>query len=254
MSYMLSAQSTSEVFPPATMFQQFLRPSRLVLRSKRFSFSLRKHRLRGSALPLKFAYAERRLPSTVVASLGRYQASRILSADRIVQKLDARMLREHASTALNSSITMNLMFSSSVFDTSTAFKVRSSLHEHWSFETSLFDYMKTVHYRTASTTAEPCLAWTLRRGLIPVSVRVVLAKKRDVDAEQFMKKFQSKASKMGVEMELPAGDHLVQHSLITAFDLDASHFLAFTLNLEQKNLLQKQRLSQTFLHEGSFLL
>ncbi len=60
----------------------------------------------------------------------------------------------------------------------------------------------------------------------------------ELDAVQFMKMFQFNAGKMGIEMELLAGNHTVHPSLITALSLGASHSLAFTLNLEQCNILQ----------------
>ncbi|PBK65371.1 hypothetical protein ARMSODRAFT_442595 [Armillaria solidipes] len=68
----------------------------------------------------------------------------------------------------------------------------------------------------------------------------------ELGAEQFMKMFQFKAGKMGVEMELLAGDHTVHPSLITALGLGASRSLAFTLNQEQYNVVRRKDCGKLF--------
>ncbi len=47
----------------------------------------------GYAPSLEIASAEARLPSTVVASVERYQASRILTIDRVPQRFDVQILQ-----------------------------------------------------------------------------------------------------------------------------------------------------------------
>lgn len=87
---------------------------------------------RGSALSLKFTYAKGRLPSTIVASLGRYHASRILSIDHVPQKFDVKTPQELAPNGVESfhydesDAQLEIRF----FDTSKAFKAGFLLHDH----------------------------------------------------------------------------------------------------------------------------
>ncbi|KAK0185351.1 hypothetical protein F5146DRAFT_1125303 [Armillaria mellea] len=215
---------------------------------------------RSSALSLKISYAEGRLPSTIVASLGRYHASRILSIDHVPQKFDIQTLQEQAPDGVESfhynesDAQLEIRF----FDTSTAFKVRSVLHEHWSFKKSLFDYVHDEEncslpdrYPTEEINSRESLQRSTDRfdDVSPTLVSASFVPKREIlylgfatelGAKQFMKMFQFEANTMGVEMELLSGDHTVYPSLITALDLGASRSLAFTLLQEQYNVLREK--------------
>ncbi|KAK0218516.1 hypothetical protein EDD85DRAFT_797653 [Armillaria nabsnona] len=242
---------------------------------------------RGSALSLKFTYAKGRLPSTIVASLGRYHASRILSIDHVPQKFDVQTPQELAPNGVESfhynesDAQLEIHF----FDTSKAFKA-GQIHSSGTLELQKVtvrlrsrrrnfpDWYQTeeidsrgplkrsieIRCITSSTTAEACLAWTNRFDEVsPASVYASFVPKREIiylgfatelGAGQLMKMFQFNAGKIDVEMELLAGDHTVHSSLIMALSLCASHSLAFTLNQEQYNVLRRKDCRKLFSRKG----
>ncbi|KAG7439365.1 uncharacterized protein BT62DRAFT_1081636 [Guyanagaster necrorhizus] len=242
----------------------------------------------GSPLSLKVAYAEGRIPSSVVASLGRYHASRILTIDHVPREFDVQDLKKPVRDRMESFDydEAKAQLEISFLDTSTAFNIRNVLHENWKFEKSLFDYIhddkhsffpdwyrteendavgplkRSVELRciTSPTTAETCQAWTNRFDeLSPTLVSASLVPKREImylafateaGADQFVKMFQIKSAKTGVEMELLARDHTIHPSLITALSLGASRSLVFTLNQEQYQILQKKDCRRLFSKMG----